>query len=136
MTVGDRMVRNVIALQAGQHLREALLVMRKNSIRHLPVLEEGKLVGILTDRDVTRATPSAMSGADLETFNNVVDSTLIKQVMTRNPYAVTPSTPLRDAVKVLHDRKYGALPVVEGGRLVGIITVMDLLKDFMVLLPE
>jgi acetoin utilization protein AcuB len=130
------MVRNVIALQAGQRLREALLIMRKHSIRHLPVLEEGKLVGILTDRDVTRATPSAMSGADLETFNHVVDSTLIKQVMTRNPYAVTPSTPLRDAVKVLHDRKYGALPVVEGGRLVGIITVMDLLKDFMVLLPE
>jgi acetoin utilization protein AcuB len=130
------MVRNVIALQADQRLREALLIMRKNSIRHLPVLEEEKLVGILTDRDVNRATPSAMSGADLETFNRIVDSTLVSQVMTRNPYAVTPSTPLKDAVKVLHDRKYGALPVVEGGRLVGIITVMDLLKDFMVLLPE
>ncbi len=136
MKVGDRMVRSVISVQAGQRLRDALLMMRKHRIRHLPVLQDGKLVGILTDSDVSRATPSAVSGADLETFNRVVDSTLVEQIMTRNPYAVTPSTPLKEAVKVLHDRKYGALPVVEGGRLVGIITVMDMLKDFMILLPE
>jgi acetoin utilization protein AcuB len=56
--------------------------------------------------------------------------------MTRNPFAVTPSTSLRDAVKVLHDRKYGAVPVVEQDRLVGILTATDMLLDLYNLLPE
>jgi CBS domain-containing protein len=56
--------------------------------------------------------------------------------MTRNPFTVTPSTPLKDAVKALHDTKFGALPVVEGGNLVGLLTATDMLKDLFDLLPD
>jgi acetoin utilization protein AcuB len=136
MKVADRMVRDVITLEVDQTLREAIALFQKHHIRHVPVLEAGKLVGILTDRDVKRATPSPLAGDSIEEFNRVVDSSRIKQIMTRNPYCVTPATPLRDAVKLLHDRKNGSLPVVEGDRLVGLITTTDMLMDLYNLLPE
>ncbi len=136
MKVADRMVRDVITLDADQTLREAIGIFQKHHIRHVPVLKDGKLVGILTDRDVKRATPSPLAGDSIEEFNRVVDSSRVGQLMTRNPYCVTPATPLRDAVKILHDRKNGALPVVEGDRLVGLITTTDMLMDLYKLLPE
>jgi len=136
MKVEDRMIRQVVTLREEATLREALLTMQKHHLRHVPIVEGDALVGILTDRDLKRATPSPFSGADRETFERVVDTMRVSQIMTRNPYTVTPSTPLRDAVKILHDRKYGALPVVEGDRLVGILTATDLLKDLHDLLPD
>src|SRR5512145_2854495 len=117
MTVADRMVRKVVTLEEGTTLREALLLFQRHHVRHVPVVRNGSLVGMVTDRDMKRATPSPFAGADLETFERVVDGTRIGQIMTRNPFAVTASTPLKDAVKVLQTRKFGALPVVEGERL-------------------
>ena len=136
MKVADRMVRDVVSLDEGEKLRSALELFQKHHIRHLPVLKDGKLVGILSDRDLMRATPSSISGAGMEDFDRVVDSTTLAQIMTRNPYCVTPSTRLKDAVKVLHDRKHGALLVVEGERLVGLISATDMLMDLYDLLPE
>lgn len=136
MTVADRMVRKVIALQETQSVREALLTVQRHQIRHLPVLRNGELVGMVTDRDLKRATPSPVSGADMETFDRVVDSTPVSQIMTRNPFTVTPSTRLKDAVKVLHDRKFGAIPVTDGNKLVGLITATDMLLHLYNLLPD
>jgi len=136
MKVADRMIKDVVTLGENATLRDALLAVQKNHIRHVPIVDGGKLVGIVTDRDLKRATPSPFSGADRETFERVVDSTRVGQIMTRNPYTVTPSTPLRDAVKVLHDRKFGALPVVDGDRLVGILTATDMLQDLYELLQD
>ncbi|MBI3449073.1 MAG: CBS domain-containing protein [Acidobacteria bacterium] len=136
MKVADRMIKQVVTLGENATLRDALLAFQKHHIRHVPIVEGGKLVGIITDRDLKRATPSPFSGADRETFERVVDSTRVGQIMTRNPYTVTPSTPLRDAVKVLHDRKFGALPVVDGETLVGIVTATDMLKDLYDLLQD
>ena len=136
MKVADRMVRDVITITEDRTLRDALALFQRHHIRQLPVLSGETLVGILSDRDVKRATPSRMAGADMEDYDKVVDTTRVGQLMTRNPFTVTPSTPLRDAVKVLHDRKFGALPVVEGGRLVGLITATDMLAHLHSLLPE
>jgi len=136
VTVADRMVRKVIALQETQSVREALLTVQRHQIRHLPVLRNGELVGMVTDRDLKRATPSPVSGADMETFDRVVDSTPVSQIMTRNPFTVTPSTRLKDAVKVLHDRKFGAIPVTDGNKLVGLITATDMLLHLYNLLPD
>lgn len=136
MKVADRMIKQVVTLGEDNSLREALIAFQKHHIRHVPIVQGGRLVGILTDRDLKRATPSPFSGADRDTFERVVDTIRVGQIMTRNPFTVTPSTPLRDAVKVLHDRKFGALPVVEGDRLVGIITATDMLKDLYELLQD
>lgn len=136
MTVEQRMTRNVVTLAPDQTLRDAIALMQRHRIRHFPVIEGRRIVGILTDRDVKRATPSLLSGVDQQQFDKVLSSTRIGQVMTRNPFTITPSTPLRDAIKVVMDRKFGALPVVESDNLVGIITSTDLLRAFYEMLDE
>ena len=129
-TVEERMTRQVVTLTENASLREALALLQRHRIRHIPVVEDERIVGILTDRDVKRATPSLLSGVSQEDYDRVLAQTHVSQVMTRNPFSVTPSTSLKDATKLLAERKYGALPVVEGDRLVGILTNTDLLRAF------
>ncbi|MFQ5700784.1 MAG: CBS domain-containing protein [Acidobacteriota bacterium] len=136
MTVGERMTREVVTLCQDQSLRDAIDLFQRHRIRHIPVLDGEQVVGIVTDRDIKRATPSLLSGIDQEQYNKVLDETQVGQVMTRNPYTVTPSMSLRDAVKVLVDRKFGVLPVVEKNRLVGILTDIDLLRAFYEILDQ
>ena len=128
MNISEIMRRDVVTLQEGQSLRDAFDLLQRHRIRHVPVVSEGRLIGILTDRDLKRATPSLLTGIDRETFDKFLDETRVGQVMTRNPYTVTPTMSLKDAAKVLIDQKFGALPVIEAGKLVGIITETDLLK--------
>ena len=135
-TVEQRMTRPVITLAEGQSLREAIAVMQRHRIRHLPVVAEDRLLGILTDRDVKRATPSLLSGVSQEEFDRVLKETAVGHVMTRNPFSVSPSTPLRDAVKLLVDRRFSALPVVESGRLVGIVSGTDMLRALLEMLED
>ena len=125
-----------MTLTEGQSLREAIVLMQRHHIRHIPVVEGERVIGLVTDRDVKRATPSLLSGVDQEQFDEVLSRTRIAQVMTRDPFTVTPSTSLKDAVKVVIQRKFGALPVVEGEKLVGIITATDLLRAFYEMLEE
>src|SRR5262245_31607399 len=105
-TVEQRMTRPVITLAESDPLREAIAVMQRHRIRHVPVMAGSTMVGILTDRDVKRATPSLLAGAGQAEYDHVLGKTHVGQVMTRNPYSVTPSTNLRDAVKILIDRRF------------------------------
>lgn len=135
-TVEERMTRTVVTLGADQTLRDAIALMQRHRVRHLPVMDGERLTGILTDRDVKRATPSLLTGVSQEEFDRVLSETHVSQVMTRNPFSVTPSTSLKDALKVLIDRRFSALPVVEGDRLVGILTITDLLRAFHEMLED
>lgn len=128
MNVSEIMTKEVVTLQEEQSLREALGLLQRHRIRHVPVVSGTRLIGIVTDRDLKRATPSLLSGIDREAFDRVLDETRVGQVMTRNPYTVTPSMSLKDAAKILIDQRFGALPVIEAGKLIGIITETDLLK--------
>ena len=128
MQVQTIMSRSVITLTPEQTLRDAVNLLRSKHIRQLPVVEDSKLIGIITDRDVKRATPSLHSGVEREEYDRVLDTTQISQFMTREPMTVSPDTDLKEAVKIFIDRKIGALPVVANGQLVGIITEIDALK--------
>ena len=130
------MSRSVVTLQPEQTLRDAVELLRSKHIRHLPVIEDGRLIGIVTDRDVKRATPSLLSGVDRDEYDRVLDETKIAQIMTREPMTVTPESELKAAVKVFIDRKVGALPVVSGSQLVGIVTEIDLLRVFHSILKD
>jgi acetoin utilization protein AcuB len=130
MKIAEVMSRTVVTLTPEQTLRDAVELLRSKHIRHLPVVEDSKLIGIVTDRDVKRATPSLLSGVDRDEYDRVLDETKIAQIMTREPMTVTPESGLKAAVKTFIDRKVGALPVVSGGRLVGIVTEIDLLRVF------
>ena len=134
MRVGEWMRKNPIALSADATVGEAWRLMRRNRIRHLPVLDKGRLVGILTDRDLRMALPSPASRLEplerLERWGDV----RVWEVMSRVVLTAQPETGLDEAVDLILRYRIGGLPVVRGPKLVGIITKSDLLLALAALL--
>ena len=127
---------SVITLAHDGSLLNAALLMRKTGLRHLPVVKDGAVIGLLSDRDMHRAAPSMFGPLSQKEYNRIFESTSIEEVMTKEPYTAQPDTPVRDVVNVLYERKIGAVPVVaESGALVGIVTRADLLRLLQSLLP-
>jgi len=135
-TVRDYMVSDVETLGPDDSLETAVMLERRFRIRHIPIIENGELVGIVTDHDLKRALPSPVTGSDQQTFEHVVQTTRLQQIMTRSPMTISPAAPLRDAVQILCEKKFGALPVVEQGKLVGIISGVDMLRAFLAFLDK
>lgn len=130
------MSRSVVTLTPEETLLDALSRLRSHHIRHLPVVDNSRVVGIVTDRDIKRATPSVLSGVDQDEYDRVLATTKVAQFMTREPITVTPLTALKAAVEIFIERKVGALPVVENDDLVGILTDIDILRVAYRLLPD
>src|SRR5262245_23626407 len=128
MRVEEAMTDSVVTLAPEESLRDAIELMRSKRIRHLPVVEERKLVGIVTDRDVKRATPSILSGVAKDEYDDALLKIKVAQFMTREPITVTRKCALKAAVEIFIDKKVGALPVVDNGTLVGILTEIDILR--------
>lgn len=127
MDVSRWMTKSLMTIKPKETLRHARERMAKYRINQLPVVVSDKLVGIVTDRDVRDAYPSSLRlfyGKDVDEFG---DSHTVEEVMTYNVVSVTPQTSLREAAQRLRQQRFGALPVVEQDKLVGIITRSDLL---------
>lgn len=135
MKAADVMTREVATIGPDQPLRDALTLFQRGHIRHIPVVLEGRVVGILTDRDFKRATPSRFGGASLDDFERVLDDVTVAHVMTKEPWVVGPDAELKMVTAVLVDKKFGAVPVVKDGALVGIVSDIDLLRLLIRLLP-
>lgn len=119
------MTQAPITIGPTEPLADAIELMARRHVRHLPVIDVGgKLIGLLSDRDARRASP-ALRGAAVE------PALTVGQVMVRTPWTISPKYRVRDAVNVIVEKKYGALPVVEDGKLVGILTPIDLLRGWM-----
>lgn len=135
--VREIMTQRVTALEHDAKLLDAVLLLRSSGYRHLPVLNQGRLVGLLSDRDVQLASPSMFSNISPEEYNRIFETTPVAKVMARDPVTVNPATPIKEVVKVMHDQKFGAVPVVEGdNKLIGIVTTTDLLHILHTLLLE
>lgn len=135
--VREIMTQQVTALNHDAKLLDAVLLLRSSGYRHLPVLEQGRLVGLLSDRDVQLASPSMFSNISPDEYNRIFETTPVAKVMARNPVTVNPATPVKEVVKLMHDQKFGAVPVVEGdNKLIGIVTTTDLLNVLHGLLVE
>jgi acetoin utilization protein AcuB len=131
IAVRDWMTRRVVSIRPDARLGEAAALMRTRKIRHLPVVERGgRLVGVVTARDLRQAlfAPSVRDG--LENLRVVLDSLAVRDVMTRGVISVRAATSIREAARLMHERKVGALPVVERDRLVGLLTESDILDGF------
>jgi len=126
--VSTFMTAKVQTLSPDDRLLAAALLMRSSHFRHIPIVEDGHLVGILTDRDIQRCTPSLLARVSPEEYNAIFEETEISRVMTREPLKISPDAPLVEAVALLREKKLGCLPVVENGKLVGIITKSDMLS--------
>jgi acetoin utilization protein AcuB len=126
--VREFMTSPASSIERDARLLDAALAMRRSGFRHLPIVEGERLVGIITDRDVHRVAPSLLENISPEKYNEFFENTPLEKVMTRNPISVTPETLMAEAAGILQEKKLGCLPVVEGGKLVGIVTVTDMLK--------
>jgi acetoin utilization protein AcuB len=126
LKVRDVMTADPITLSPEDSLMEALQTMRLRGIRRIPIVVGGKLVGLLTEGDLKRAEPSTLSDTQ-EHFTQVMEGTPVARIMIENLVTTTADASLVDAARVLYTNKYGALPVVEGERLIGILTDNDLI---------
>lgn len=109
---------------------EARHLMLEKKIRHLPVTDGPKLIGIITDRDIRLNLPSAATSLSVWEINYLLAKLTVGAVMSRNVIAIESDRELREAAQLMLDHGFGALPVVDGGLLVGIITETDLLRAF------
>ena len=127
MFVGPRMKRDLITVTPGATLEEAARLLTAHRIHHLPVVEEGnRLAGIVSDTDLRNATLDGMfGGADRGDSGRPVT---VGEIMSRDLVTLSPGDTLDDAMLVLSRQRIGALPVVEGDRLVGIVTKADILS--------
>jgi CBS domain-containing protein len=105
-------------------------LMAHRRIRHLPVVEDGRLVGIVTDRDVRTVQASPATSLDARELHYLLERLTVRSVMTRPVITVAPHEPLAEAVRLMLEHRIGGLPVTEGERLVGILTEVDLLRAF------
>ncbi|MCX7707245.1 MAG: CBS domain-containing protein [Anaerolineae bacterium] len=135
MLVGERMTRNPITILETASIDDGLHLMRERKVRRLPVLDaSGQMVGIVSDKDLLHAAPSPATSLSVYELHYLLSKLTIKQVMSRPVITVTPDTPLEEAARIMADNKIGGLPVVEGGKLVGIITETDIFKILLELL--
>jgi len=128
MFVGKRMTRNVITASRGDTLKFASHLMKENRIHQLPVVENGELIGFLSGTDIRNSTfeETTVSESGEITMKNKT----VGEIMTRKVITVAPWDTVEDALVIILKRRLGALPVVEGKKLVGIITKADLLAAF------
>ncbi|MBF0289321.1 MAG: CBS domain-containing protein [SAR324 cluster bacterium] len=126
------MQKDPIVLKQGQTLKDASRLIKMRNVRHLPVVDDNnRLIGIVTDRDVKKASASGATTLDIHELFYLMDKVSVEDIMTRRVYSVHPSMPLEQAAKVLHDRKFGCLPVVDNQKLVGILTTTDVMQFLM-----
>ncbi len=133
--VRDFMTKDPVTLRQDDLLRQAVEIVMVRRIRHIPVLDErGTLVGIVTDRDVQGTLPSPLSAAAPEEYEALLETTPLSRIMTRDVITVGADDLAAEAVETLLADRIDGLPVLEGGRLVGIFTVRDALRAYLEIL--
>lgn len=134
MFVGERMSRPVISVSPDDPINEVLAMFKKEHIRRAPVMKEGKLVGIVSERDLLNASPSSVTTLSIWEMNYLISKVKVKNVMTKKVICVDKDTPIEEAARIMADQKIGGMPVMDAGKVVGMITETDLFKIFLELM--
>jgi len=130
MRVRALMTGATITVPPDTPVLDARQLMAKERIRHLLVTDGGELVGIVTDRDIRLNMPSPATSLSVWELNHLLTKLTVDEVMTRSVMTVGPDREASDAARLMLDHRIGALPVVDGGVLIGIVTETDLLRAF------
>ncbi len=126
--VKDWMTPDPITIAPNTTLPEANRLMKECGIRRLPVVDKGRLVGIVTLGDVREASPSAATSLSIYELNYLLARLTVEKIMTRDPIVITPETSIEAAARLMLEHKIGGLPVVDEGKVVGIITESDIFR--------
>lgn len=131
MTIRELMSGGLITVRRETPVLEARDRMVKERIRHLLVTDEGgPLLGIVTDRDIRLNLPSQATSLSVWEINHLLTKLTVGQVMTQSLITVSPDRPARDGARLMLNHKIGALPVLDDGHLVGIVTETDIVRAF------
>lgn len=131
MPVQDWMSKNLVTIDENTSIMKASKVMKQNNIQHLPVTRKGRLVGIVSDRDLKEATPSKATALDIHEMYYLLDNLAVKSLMPPTLITIAPGDTVEKAAAVMLKNHISALPVVDAnGALAGIITKGDLFRSF------
>lgn len=119
-----------VTVAPNDSLQRVVELLRRRDIRAVPVVEDGKLIGIVTDRDLRQVAPAYPLFRDEDEIRRYTENLTVTAAMTADPMTVSAATPLVDAAKILETYRISSLPVVEDFRVVGILSVTDLLRVF------
>ncbi|MBP2100698.1 CBS and ACT domain-containing protein [Enterococcus rivorum] len=132
MSVSDFMTRNLVVVQPETKIFDAVDLMKKNDIHRLPVLENGQLVGIITEGTIQEAMPSKATSLSVYEVNYLLNKTVVKDVMVKNVLTIHPDASLEDGIFEMRQNNVGVLPVVnKDGKVEGIITNNDIFDAFL-----
>jgi acetoin utilization protein AcuB len=130
MLVADVMQAAVLTITPKTTLPEAVRLVQHRGIRHLPVVEDDQLVGIVSDRDLKRAMASPATSLEAHELRYLLDAVTVDEIMTHAVITVGRMFPIEEAARLMVKEKVSALPVTERGRLIGIVTETDVLELF------
>ena len=126
MYVKDVMTMNVVNVPSNTTISDAKKIMDAHKIRRLPIVDRGKLVGIVTERRLEAYTPSKATSLSVWEIGYLLGNTTVKEIMEKNPVSIAPEMTVEEALATAQDRKVGSLLVIEkNGQLVGIVTTND-----------
>lgn len=128
MFVGKRMQHDPITVRPEDSMRLVINLLKEKRIRSIPVVQGKRLAGIVTDRDVRQASASSATSLEIRELHYLLEKIKVQEIMTKSVITATPETSIEEAAKILHDNKINALPVLERGELVGIITTIDIME--------
>jgi acetoin utilization protein AcuB len=128
--LADIMTRDPVCVQSYDTLRMAIDRMRDHHCRRLPVVDNGRLVGIISDRDARLALNSPFIMRERNQDQELLDRVVVAECMTADPVTLPPDASVLEAARLMHDRKFGGIPVVDNLKLVGIVTETDLMACF------
>jgi acetoin utilization protein AcuB len=131
MTIRELMTGGLTTVHRDTSVQEARDLMARKRIRHLPVTDPGgRLVGIVTDRDIRLNLPSPATSLSVGEINHLLTKLPVGQVMTRSVITIGPDRPVREGAQLILEHRIGALPVLDDGHLIGILTETDIVRAF------
>ena len=128
MRVRDFMNMNVVSVDEKTLIDDAKKIMEAHKIRRLPVMKKNKLIGLVTRHMLLEASPSPATSLSIHELHYLLSKMTVKDIMIKNPYTISPDMPAEEALQLGQEKGYGAFPVVENNRLVGMVTESDIVR--------
>ena len=126
--VGEIMMGSPVTLKPEDTLDLANDVISLGRIRHIPVVKDGQLVGLLSERDLMGAATATIFGLKQKTKSALLKSVTVKDVMKKKIVTVKPDTPIKETARLMKEKRIGCVPVISEGHLVGLVTTTDILR--------